>query len=137
MNADRIFRNFLNVSQTTEDKELDLPLSAEETTQVIGYLNFHYGTEEHVVRAMFGTPGLIPEDFRNKYDPDVSKSTQEVTDFLGDLHKEDVEDFFEAVNSTEPSPVTELEFLEALSESKPAEQRGPQVVRMNKKFKGR
>lgn len=141
MNASRIFRNFLNVSQTTEDTDLDTPLTPEETTNVIGYFNFHYGLEEHVVRAMFGTPGLIPEDFLNKYDPDSKK---EVSEFLGDLAKEDVTDFLDAVAATSVQPATELELLEALANpgfaySTPATV--PVVtnktIRLNKKFKGR
>ena len=136
MNASRIFRNFLNVSQTTEDLDLDLPLTPEEVTQVIGYLNFHYGTDENLVRAMLGTPGLIPNDFVVKYDPDtVLPSTDEVSEFLGDIHKEDVGDFLKAVAETEHPPTNELEFLAHLAQvEKPAVITSQRIL---KKFKGR
>lgn len=133
MNASRIFRNFLNVSQTTEDLDLDLPLTPEEVTQVIGYLNFHYGTDENLVRAMLGTPGLIPNDFVVKYDPDKAPpNTEEVSEFLGDLHRENVGDFLKAVAETEAPPTNELEFL--------AQVEKPAIItsqRILKKFKGR
>ena len=132
MNASRIFRNFLNVSQTTEDTDLNIPLTPEEVTQVVGYLNFHYGTEEHVVHAMFGTPGLIPNAFIELYDPDLKPSTDEVSDFLGDLHREDVSDFLDAVATTETPLTDELEFL--LKVEKPTVNSS---VRTFKKFKGK
>lgn len=132
MNASRIFRNFLNVSQTTEDTDLNIPLTPEEVTQVIGYLNFHYGTEEHVVHAMFGTPGLIPMAFAELYDPDLKPSTDEVSDFLGDLHRDDVSDFLDAVATTETPPAGELEFLLNVEKSTVSSS-----VRTLKKFKGK
>lgn len=131
MNASRIFRNFLNVSQTTEDLPLDQAISPEETTQIIGYMNFHFGLDEHVTRAMFGTPGLIPEAFREQYDPDVR---------IGDILKTDVANFLDAVSKTEVQPMTELDFLKDLEEpvlvTKPAVVVN-QTLRLTKKFKGK
>lgn len=137
MSASRIFRNFLNVSQTTENTDLDSPLTPEETTQVIGYLNFHYGCEDHVVRAMFGTPGLIPKDFVDKYDPDLHTSVAEVSEFLGTLTQEDVGDFLKAVaeHEHEPKPepaLADFEFLNRVE--KPTLNNS---VRTLKKFKGK
>lgn len=134
MNSSRIFRNFLNVSQTTEDFPLDHPISSEETTQIIGYMNFHFGLDEHVTRAMFGTPGLIPETFRNQYNPD---------NFIGELLKDDVEDFLTTISKTDPPPATELDFLKTLAQPTPEGLKTTskpvlsQTLRLTKKFKGK
>jgi hypothetical protein len=182
MNASRIFRNFLNVTQTAEDLDLNTQLSPEETTQVIGYMNFHYGLEENVVRAMFGTPGLIPVAFLEAYDPDRKPSTELVNDFLGEISKEDVGDFLDAVSKTPEddeyqllgevrnfvfntkedgpivitSPATDsVQYPIGMGDATPAAKEEPiklievpnaslaiskpqvQVLRLNKKFKGR
>ena len=130
MNATRIFRNFLNLSQTTENTDLDTELTPEEMTHVIGYMNFHMGIEEHVTRAMLGTPGLIPESFLEKYNPDSNTS---VNAFLGDLGKEDVGDFLDAVAKLPAEePVKKTINVPVSSTVTPST-----TLRLQKKFKGK